>query len=99
MDDAFSVRPMTFCDPAPKKFLSAVSDLLAIETGDRRARENWQKAQLGNLLAHAQRRSAFWKRRIAKNVNKITLPDLPVLSRRDLIGQVTTEGSLLSGSD
>ena len=90
MDNAFSDRPMTFCDPAPKNFLSAVFDLLAIETGDRRARENWQKAQLQNLLAHAHRRSAFWKRRITKNVNTVTLADLPILSRRDLIEQVMT---------
>jgi phenylacetate-CoA ligase len=99
MDKAFSARPMTFCDPAPKKFLSAVFDLLAIETGDRRARENWQKAQLHNLLAHANHRSAFWKRRIVKNSDIVTLLDLPVLSRRDLIEQVMTEGSLLGVSD
>ncbi len=99
MDNAFSVRPMTFCDPAPKNFLSAIFDLLAIETGDRRARENWQKVQLQNLIAHAHHRSAFWKRRITKKVKKITLPDIPILSRRELIEQVKTEGSLLGVSD
>jgi phenylacetate-coenzyme A ligase PaaK-like adenylate-forming protein len=99
MDNAFSDRPMTFCDPAPKNFLLAVLDLVAIETGNRRARENWQKAQLQNLLTHAHRRSTLWKRRIGKKVDKVTLLDLPILSRRDLIEQVMTEGSLLGGSD
>jgi phenylacetate-coenzyme A ligase PaaK-like adenylate-forming protein len=98
MDKAFSASPMTFCHSAPKKLLSAVLDLLAIETGNRRARENWQQAQLKNLLAHARHRSAFWKRRIARNVYAVRLPELPILSRRDLIEQVTTEGPLLGGT-
>src|SRR5262245_23141001 len=99
MDNAFSDRPMTFCDSAPKNFLLAVLDLVAIETGTRRARENWYNTQLQNLLSHAHRRSTFWKQRIGKKIDKVTLPDLPILSRRDLVEQVMTEGSLLGGSD
>jgi phenylacetate-CoA ligase len=99
IDTAFSGRPMTFCDPVPKNFLLAVFDLLAIETGGRRARENWQNTQFQNLLIHAYRRSKFWKQRIGKRINTISLSDLPILSRRDLIKQVMTEGPLLGSSD
>jgi phenylacetate-CoA ligase len=36
---AFSEKPMTFCDPEPKNFLSAILDIAAIETGNPLARE------------------------------------------------------------
>ena len=39
-------------------------DLIMIETGKRKARENWQQAQLRNLLRHAHERSSFWRKRI-----------------------------------
>ena len=55
---AFSNKPMSFCDPDAKTCLSAVIDLVAIETGNRTAREYWQTTQLRNLLAHAARKSA-----------------------------------------
>ncbi|MGO9947694.1 MAG: hypothetical protein ACLPWG_12680, partial [Steroidobacteraceae bacterium] len=42
---AFSEKPMTFIDQAPKEFLSAIIDLIAIETGNRTAREYWQNKQ------------------------------------------------------
>ena len=48
---AFSNKPMSFCDPDAKTCLSAVIDLVAIETGNRTAREYWQTTQLRNLLA------------------------------------------------
>jgi hypothetical protein len=35
---AFSEKPMKFVDPEPKRFLSSVIDLIAIETGRRRAK-------------------------------------------------------------
>ena len=61
---AFSNKPMTFCDAEPKGALSSIIDLIAIETGKRNARENWQKEQLTNLLKHAYERSPFWRKRI-----------------------------------
>jgi phenylacetate-CoA ligase len=100
MNRAFSDKPMTFCDPAPKNFLLAIIDLLAIETGNRKARENWQNAQLHNLLVHASQRSAFWRQRIGTKRRKDkALSSLPILSRREVIEQVENEGSLLSPSD
>jgi len=93
---AFSEKPMSFIDQAPKDFLAAIIDLVAIETGNRAAREHWQHKQLQNLLRHAARSSAFWRERIGtKNINSMGLSDLPILTRHDLIRQVETEGTLL----
>jgi len=93
---AFSERPMTFCDPQSISVLSAVIELIAIETGDRKARERWQTAQFRNLLKHAAAKSAFWRKRIgAQHVNKLDLSSLPVLTRILLREQVTNEGSLI----
>jgi phenylacetate-coenzyme A ligase PaaK-like adenylate-forming protein len=93
---AFSEKPMTFIDQAPKDFLSAIIDLIAIETGHRTAREFWQNKQLQNLLQHAAQRSAFWRKRIGtKRIRDINLSDLPVLTRSDVVKQVENEGSLL----
>lgn len=96
---AFSEKPMTFIDQAPKNFLAAIIDLVAIETGNRTAREHWQQKQLQNLLQHAAQRSAFWRERIGtKKINEINLADLPILTRFDVVKQVETEGSLLAHS-
>jgi phenylacetate-CoA ligase len=93
---AFSEKPMSFIDEAPKALLGAIIDVVAIETGNRAAREHWQRKQLHNLLQHAGQRSAFWRERIgAKNIKGISLSDLPVLTRSDVVKQVETEGSLL----
>jgi phenylacetate-CoA ligase len=93
---AFSEKPMSFIDEAPKTFLSAIVDVVAIETGNRAARDHWQHKQLQNLLEHAGQRSAFWRERIgAKKIKGISLSDLPILTRSDVIKQVETEGSLL----
>ena len=89
---------MTFIDQAPKNFLSAIMDLIAIETGNRTTREHWQKRQLQNLLQHAAQRSAFWRMRIGTDkITNINLPDLPILTRHEVVNQVETEGSLLAG--
>ena len=97
---AFSVKPMTFCDEVPKRFLSLILDVIAIETGRQKARENWQKAQLRNLLRHAHDRSAFWRKRIGtKKISDLKLSDLPILTRSDVIHQVKSEGPLLSPDD
>src|ERR1039458_6095073 len=96
---AFSEKPMTFIDQAPKNFLGAIIDLVAIETGNRTAREHWQQKQLQNLLQHATQKSAFWRERIGtKRIKDINLLDLPVLTRSDVVKQVETEGSLLPHS-
>ena len=94
---AFSDKPMTFCDAEPKGALtSIIGKAIAIETGKRNARENWQKAQLTNLLKHAHERSPFWRKRIGtKKISAIKLSDLPILSRSDVVQQVKSEGSLL----
>lgn len=93
---AFSEKPMTFIDQAPKNFLAAIIDLVAIETGNRTACEHWQHKQLQNLLQHAVQRSAFWRQRIGtKKINDIDLSDLPILNRSDVVKQVEAEGSLL----
>jgi phenylacetate-CoA ligase len=93
---AFSEKAMTFIDQEPKNFLAAIIDLIAIETGNRTAREYWQKKQLQNLLQHAAQRSEFWRRRIgARKIAGIHLSDLPMLTRSELAKQVETEGSLL----
>jgi phenylacetate-CoA ligase len=96
---AFSEKPMTFIDQAPRNFLSAIIDLIAIETGNRAAREYWQSKQLQNLLRHAAQRSAFWRKRIGtRRIRDINLIDLPVLSRADVMHQVQNEGNLLPPS-
>ncbi|MGP8232420.1 MAG: hypothetical protein ACLQL2_07105 [Methylovirgula sp.] len=98
---AFSETPMTFCSNEHKKSLSSVMDILLIETGNRVARENWQVAQLRNLLAHAAQRSPFWRQRIGvrKSYADIELSSLPVLTRAELREQVAREGSLLPLAD
>jgi phenylacetate-CoA ligase len=97
---AFNEKPMKFVEPEPKSFLSAMIDLIMIETGKRKARENWQKTQLRNLLKHAHERSPFWRKRIAtRKLSGLTLSDLPILTRNDVIHQVKSEGPLLGKDD
>jgi phenylacetate-CoA ligase len=94
---AFSEKPMTFIDDAPRNYLAAIIDLIAIETGHRTAREHWQNKQLQNLLKHAAQSSGFWRKRIgSKRIKDINLSDLPILSRNDVVKQVEIEGSLLA---
>jgi phenylacetate-CoA ligase len=93
---AFSEKPMTFIDQETKYCLSTIVDLVAIETGNRAAREYWQQKQLQNLLQHATQGSAFWRQRIgSRKIKDIRLADLAVLTRNDVAKQVDTEGSLL----
>jgi len=97
---AFSEKPMTFFEPHPIKFLSAIFELTALETGNRKAREYWQATQLRNLLMHAAQRSAFWRERIGnRKISNITLSSLPILNRSEIIKQVESEGSLLVPGD
>ncbi len=94
---AFSETPMTFCNSEHKRVLSSITDILIVETGDRVARENWQAAQLRNLLAHAAQRSAFWRQRIGtrKSYANVKLAALPAFTRAELREQIVREGSLL----
>jgi phenylacetate-coenzyme A ligase PaaK-like adenylate-forming protein len=97
---AFSQKPMTFCDPEPKNFLSAIFDIAAIETGYPLAREHWQTAQLCNLIKHAAERSAFWRQRIgARKPSGVTLSSLPILERGAVMSQIRDEGPLLRPND
>ncbi len=98
---AFSEKPMTFCETSHKNTLSSVIDLIAVETGNRKAREHWQAAQLRNLLFHASQRSAFWRQRIGtkRNVRDVKLASLPILTRADVRTQVESEGPLLLPTD
>jgi phenylacetate-coenzyme A ligase PaaK-like adenylate-forming protein len=93
---AFSEKPMTFIDREAKNLLAAVIDVIAIETGNRTAREYWQRKQLHNLLQHAAQRSAFWRKRIgAKKIKDVSPSDLPILTRNDVVEQVENDGGLL----
>ncbi|MGE5305897.1 MAG: hypothetical protein ACM3TN_21495 [Alphaproteobacteria bacterium] len=97
---AFSERPMTFLDSAPKSHFSDILDLIAIETGNRKAREHWQKVQLKNLLKYAAARSSFWRKRIrTEDLKNVDLLKLPILSRTDVVNMVENEGCLLSSAD
>lgn len=97
---AFSDKPVTFIDEAPKSFLTRIINLAAIETGDRKARERWQQRQLENLLIHCAKRSPIWKKRIGtRHIGGIRLSDLPIQGRADVIVQVEAEGSLMLPSD
>jgi len=87
---------MTFIDKLPKEILSAILDVVAIETGNRSAREYWQQTQLQGLLLHAAQRSPIWKKRIGTLKAKgMRLSALPVQSRADAVRQVESEGSLI----
>lgn len=96
---AFSESPMQFIDTLPKQRLSDAIDLIALETGNPQARAFWQQRQLKNLLQHAHQRSPFWRKRIGVNARDVKLSDLPVLTRADVVQQVSAEGSLLSHKD
>jgi phenylacetate-coenzyme A ligase PaaK-like adenylate-forming protein len=62
------------------------------------SREHWQHKQQENLLLHAGQRSPFWRERIgASKVKGISLSDLPILTRSDVVKRVESEGSLLRG--
>jgi phenylacetate-CoA ligase len=97
---AFSEAPMTFVDQEAKGFLSRIMDIAALETGNPAARARWQQTQLQNLLAHAARRSPFWKARIgAGSVASIRLAELPIQTRADVARQMEAEGVLIGMKD
>lgn len=97
-DTALDPGPMRFMRTDGLRTLAGIMEICAVETGERGAREKWQRAQLRNLLQHAHRRSAFWRDRIG-DPERAKLESLPVLSRADVIDQVKSEGSLVGPED
>src|SRR5690242_18040467 len=87
----FSEKPMSFLDVIPGSCLARIFEIIAIETGSRAARAQWQKTQLKNLLSHAAERSPFWRKRIGTTkISDLTLARLPVQTREDVKKQVET---------
>ena len=97
--EGYSGRPMSFLDSGPSAILTAVSELALIETGDRVARERWQKTQLQNLFTFAIQRSNFWRQRLGNRRAEPKLDSLLILTRNDLKNQVAQEGALLRPTD
>ena len=95
---SFSDKPMAFCQPEVGRFFATICELVALETGPRAAREAWQSTQTKNLLRHAQKRSLFWRERIAA-AQSAGLAGLPALRRADVRAQVKNEGALLDATD
>ena len=93
--NGYADQPFTFLDPDADRLVVHIASIDLIENGDRRARENWQKKQLGNLTNHAYVRSSFWRQRIPVAAGRQdVLPNLPILTRKDTALQVQQEGSL-----
>ena len=97
---AYSKRPLSILDPAERDAFALIMEILLLETGSRHAWEQWQEQQLVALISHARKRSGFWKKRVNVAVPSLKrLKFLPVLSRKDVTKQVSTEGSLLTKAD
>lgn len=93
--NGYGDQPFTFLDPEAHRVVGHIASIDLIENGDRGARDNWQKKQLGNLTNHAYVRSSFWRQRIPAGAGRQDiLPKLPVLTRKDVALQVQQEGSL-----
>jgi phenylacetate-CoA ligase len=93
---AFSTAAVTIANPATFGPLAKILEIDLLEHGDPAARNSWVSQQVFNLLSHARVHSKFW----AKRLDRKTPHDLtraPVLTRRDLVEQVTTEGCLPLG--
>jgi phenylacetate-coenzyme A ligase PaaK-like adenylate-forming protein len=93
--NGYGDQPFSFLDPYADRTLGHIASIDVIENGDRRAREYWQKKQLGNLVNHAYVRSEFWRQRIPSGAGRQdVLQNFPVLSRKDIASQVQKEGTL-----
>jgi hypothetical protein len=78
--------------------LVKVLEIDLLENGDPAARNAWVSQQVFNLMSHARAHSKFW----AKRLHQKALHDLtraPVLSKRELVEQVGTEGCLPLGAE
>lgn len=97
---AYSKRPLSILDPAERDAFAFVMEITLLETGARSSWEQWQHQQLFALISHAKKRSNFWKRRVGDKIpNLKSLKTLPILTRKDVIKQVSLEGALLTKAD
>ena len=88
-------QSFNFLDPEGHRVVGHIASIDLIENGDKAARENWQKKQLGNLINHAYIRSDFWRARIPSGIGRSdVLPNMPILTRKDITQQVQKEGPL-----
>jgi phenylacetate-CoA ligase len=95
--NGYADQPFAFLDPDAHRIVGHITSIDLIENGDRRARENWQKKQLNNLVNHAYVKSEFWRRRIPSGAGQQDiLRSIPVLTRKDIAVQVRQEGSLFA---
>jgi len=93
--NGYADQPFTFVDPDAHKALGHIASIDMIENGDRRAREYWQRKQLGNLVNHAYLRSEFWRQRTPTGPGRQeVLQNFPILTRREIASQVEKEGSI-----
>ena len=93
--NGYGDQPFMFLDPDAHRVVGHIASIDLIENGDRAARENWQRKQLGNLTSHAFVRSEFWRQRLPSGVGRQDiLKSTPILSRKDINAQVQKEGSL-----
>ncbi len=94
---AFSGQPFSLLDGPVHQDLATILEIDILENAARGVREHWQARQLANLLNHAVARSTFWRSRLpVAPCTPETLSALPVLSRRELLEQVQSEGSLMT---
>jgi len=93
--NGYGDQPFNFLDPDGYRAIGHIASIDLIENGDKAARENWQRKQLGNLTSHAYVRSEFWRSRIPSGVGRQDiLSSMPALTRKDIAVQVQKEGSL-----
>ena len=59
------------------------------------AAQGWQRARLAALLTHAARHSPWWRQRLAGLGARITLADLPVMSREQYRASIEAAGGPL----
>lgn len=93
--DAFSTNPFSVLDQPCHDDLATCLSLHLLENGGRIPRENWQIAQIKNLLTYAKAYSSFWNNRIpdCSSLSGV-FQQIPILSRDDLNLQVSNEGPL-----
>ena len=93
--NGYADQPFNFLDPDAHRTIGHIASIDLIENGDKASREYWQKKQLGNLINHAYIRSDFWRARIPGGVSgSDALPNMPILTRKDITQQVQKEGPL-----
>ena len=93
--NGYGDQPFNVLNPDSQQIIGHIASIDLIENGDKAARENWQRKQLGNLTNHAYVRSEFWRSRIPSGVGRQDiLRNMAPLTRKDIAAQVQKEGSL-----